>query len=257
MNPSVKHCLKIYEDPDFYDTEFSDRTHDTSFYIDQAIALGGPILELGCGTGRITQPIADRKIEIHGIDISQPMLALARKRKGSENILYFHSDMVDFNLETSYTLVFAATNAIQHVLNKNDILKCLRAIRKSLRDDGTVIVDIFNPNVSKLARTWEQRYLFKNFISPSYGEIDVFARSEYSNTDAILHFQLEYIVVKSQALIKTKDIKMHCLFNDEMKALCKQAGLEIIKCYGDYSKSDFSPQSPKQIFVCKLEAYPN
>jgi hypothetical protein len=131
----------------------------------------------------------------------------------------------------------------------------LKSIRKSLNKDAITVIDIFNPDLTKLARAWDQRYLFKNFISPNFGEIDVFARSEYITSESILHFQLDYIVVASKALIKTKDIKMHCLFNHEMKSLIELAGLKIIECYGDYRKSDFTSQSPKQIFVCKVDAF--
>ena len=67
-------CFDIYEDAEFYDQEFGTRSTETPFLLKQAKLAGGPVLEVACGTGRLTLPLARAGIEITGLDISQPML---------------------------------------------------------------------------------------------------------------------------------------------------------------------------------------
>src|SRR5437773_1998705 len=79
-------CLEIYEDAEFYDQEFANRNTEIPFYVKQAQLATGPVLEVGCGTGRLTLPIARAGIDITGMDVSQPMLEQARRKAEAENL---------------------------------------------------------------------------------------------------------------------------------------------------------------------------
>ncbi|MEM9074804.1 MAG: class I SAM-dependent methyltransferase, partial [Myxococcota bacterium] len=69
-----------YEDGQYYDQVYRRRRKDVRFYADLAEARGGPVLELGCGTGRVTRAIADRGMDVVGVDRMEPMLRRARER---------------------------------------------------------------------------------------------------------------------------------------------------------------------------------
>ncbi|MFX5761047.1 class I SAM-dependent methyltransferase, partial [Acinetobacter baumannii] len=72
--------MAVYEDADFYDQEFTNRAHDASFFIEQAKQADGPVLEVACGTGRITLPIARAGVDITGLDVMRSMLDRARQK---------------------------------------------------------------------------------------------------------------------------------------------------------------------------------
>ena len=73
-------CLELYWDGRHYDLKYRDLKEDLPFWLDQVEKYGEPVLELGCGTGRITLPLTEKGIAITGLDISEPMLSLARKK---------------------------------------------------------------------------------------------------------------------------------------------------------------------------------
>ena len=81
-------CMDIYDDAEFYDQEFANRGHEIPFFLKQAKLAGGPVLEVACGTGRITLPIARAGVEIAGLDISRPMLERARRKAEAEHLAF-------------------------------------------------------------------------------------------------------------------------------------------------------------------------
>jgi 2-polyprenyl-3-methyl-5-hydroxy-6-metoxy-1,4-benzoquinol methylase len=76
-------CLALYEDAAFYDAEFAGRDHEIPFYLHWSAKIGAPILEVACGSGRLTLPIAEQGLEVVGLDLSAPMLARARDKSAA------------------------------------------------------------------------------------------------------------------------------------------------------------------------------
>lgn len=253
MNRGLENCLRIYEDANFYDEEFRDRQFDISFFVEIAQQVGSPVLELGCGSGRIGIPIANASIEIDGIDISQPMIDNGRlqARESACNNMQFHlGNFSNFDLNKSYKLIFCATNALQHLWEDEQISSCFESVRRNLAPTGIFLIDIFNPDSNKLSRTWEQVYVFKEMNTREHGTLVVSARSEFDPTNQILRFQLDYRRKLDDAQIKVKDIEMKCLFPDDISQFCMKHGFKIIEKYGNYDRTPITPNSPKQIIFC-------
>ena len=93
--------LEDYEDPVLYDLENRDSEQGVLFYQSLAQQVKGPVLELGCGTGRITIPLAQQEIDMTGLDIVPGMLARAREKAGDLPIEWIEADVRDFHLGTS------------------------------------------------------------------------------------------------------------------------------------------------------------
>ena len=109
---------------------------------------GARILELCCGTGRLTLPIARDGYNISGVDYTPSMLAQARL-KASEvglEINFIEADIRTLNLQEKYDLIFIPFNSIHHLYKNEDLFKVFNVVRNHLKDGGLFLLDCFNPN---------------------------------------------------------------------------------------------------------------
>jgi 2-polyprenyl-3-methyl-5-hydroxy-6-metoxy-1,4-benzoquinol methylase len=244
-------CMNIYEDAEFYDQEFANRGHEIPFFLKQAKSAGGAVLEVACGTGRITLPIARAGIEITGLDISRPMLERARHKAEAERlaVTWLEQDCRQITADRTFSLIFSATNAMQHLHDLDSVNAFLTSAKQALRPGGTLILDVFNPNPAKLARTIATRYHHKTFMDATGGELRVEAASEYISATQTLGFTLFYL--RKGELARTKKVNMRCFFPEELMALCSFNGLKVVHRYGDYGETPFTSNSAKQILVCR------
>jgi SAM-dependent methyltransferase len=244
-------CLNVYEDAAFYDLEFATRDHEIPFYRRLALQAKGPVLEIACGTGRITIPIAEDGVDITGIDISEPMLerAKAGAHARSLSIDWHLQDCRDIRLERKFDLIFSATNAMQHLHDVDSVCAFLQSAGRVLSPDGLLALDVFQPNLAKLSRDPSIRYHHKTIPVPNEAPVEVEATSHYCSDTQLLHFDLFY----SQAgfPLRTKSVNMRCFFPEELRALCLLNGFQIEQRYGDYDQRSFDATSPKQILLLK------
>ena len=133
---------------DLYDLEPGDIfKDDIAFYKEKAKESGGPILELGCGTGRVTIPLLEEGNEVWGLDLSEDMLSQLRKKVGdlpaavARRLHMVHDDMACFDLGRVFELIIAPFRAFQAItarLTRHDALRrsndiCLIAVDSSFR----------------------------------------------------------------------------------------------------------------------------
>ena len=240
-------CLELYEDAEFYDAEFASRDLEIPFYRKYARQSNGPVLEVACGTGRLTLPIARDGVNVTGLDVSRPMLEQARRKSSDEglNIEWVEQDCREISLPRKFGLVFSATNAMQHLLDSESVCAFLQSAGRILQPGGQLILDVFNPNPAKLGRTSADRYLHKTITTPDAKSIRVEVVSEYRAETQILHFDLFYL--SDGHLLRTKQVNMRCFFPEELLSLCKFNRLEVVRRFGDYDESAFCRTSSKQI----------
>src|ERR1044071_732357 len=174
-------CHVLYEDAELYDQEFCERDVEIPFYHQQAIASGGPVLELACGSGRLTFPIAETGVEIAGVDVSPAMIERARKRSGQKavSIDWYIQHIRQMRLGRRFQMAFIATNALQHLHDVESVLAFFKCARDHLENDGILIIDVFNPDMTKLTRKMGNPYHHKNFNLFDGRPISVEADSEY------------------------------------------------------------------------------
>ncbi|CAJ0809984.1 class I SAM-dependent methyltransferase [Ralstonia flaminis] len=243
--------MAVYEDADFYDREFANRAHDASFFIEQAKQADGPVLEVACGTGRITLPIARAGVHITGLDVMRSMLDRARQKSLAEGIdvTWLEQDCRAIHSERRFSLVFSATNAMQHLHDLDSVNAFLGSAKRVLAPGGTLILDVFNPDIRKLARPADARYLHKSMVDTEGQDIRVEATSHYDTASQILRFELDYL--REGKCVRTKRVSMRCFFPEELLALCRFNGFDVVRRLGDYDASAFMPHSPKQILFCR------
>ncbi len=161
----------IYDDaPDIYDLQYADYRDDLPYYLRLAGDLGGPVLELGAGTGRVTEALARAGHEVVAVDASPAMLARARERlAGSGGVELVAADMRDLCLGRAFPLVLAPFNALMHLYTLSDQDRALGAVRRHVAPGGTFAFDVYQPRLGPLGvvrrePTWdaagEDRELF-------------------------------------------------------------------------------------------------
>jgi SAM-dependent methyltransferase len=113
---------------------------DLPFYLEQALATGGPVLELGCGTGRITGGLTGAGFEVVGLDVDAQMMDVARRRQLGAQLV--EADMRRFALHRRFPLVIVPYNGLQLLLSHDDRVRCLRAIEGHLAEGGRVAFEV-------------------------------------------------------------------------------------------------------------------
>jgi SAM-dependent methyltransferase len=130
---------------------------DIAFYDRLAQATGGPVLELGCGTGRIALPLAQAGLAVTGIDVSAGMLALARRKSerlaaaASRCLTFVEGDMARLDLGRRFGMAFIAFRSFQHLLTVDEQRATLTGVRRHLRVDGRLALHLFDPRFDLLA----------------------------------------------------------------------------------------------------------
>src|SRR3989304_2932923 len=154
-----------YSDPEAYDSERGDdpiRRDDIPFYVGlakEAAAAGHAVLELACGTGRVTIAIAEAGLPIVGLDASPAMLGRARhKTEGRDNPRWVDGDMRDFRLDERFGLVIIPFRSFLHLLTVADQKACLAHIREHLAEGGRLALNVFNPDLAVIFR-YEMEHL--------------------------------------------------------------------------------------------------
>ena len=238
---------------------------DVPFFITAAREAGGPVLELGCGTGRVLIPTARAGVEIMGLDFSDAMLNVCRRKLERESkevrnrVRLVQGDMRRFELERRFALVTVPFRPFQHLIGVEDQLACLSCIRQHLSDGGRLILDLFDPSLKAL--TEESRLSEEGFghelevALPDGRRMKRWARIRSRNY-AEQYQDCELIHAATHPDGRQERIvfafKMRYLFRFEAEHLLARAGLKVEALYADYEKSPYGSKYPGElIFVAK------
>ncbi len=242
--------LPIYFDGKHYDA-WTERTVDIPFYKDQVKKYGDPVLELGCGTGRITIPIAEDGYDIIGLDISKKFLKRGKekaKKEGSD-VSWIEGDMRNFSLDKSFNLIFIPFNSIQHILSLEDLERVFQNVKRHLNPEGRFITEFFNPDLDILNRDPQKEHEVIEYEDPdSEGKVEITEKTSYEKAEQILHLTWFYDFEDSKM---SREWTSRVWFPKEVDAVFKYNGFEIEHKYGDFDRSPFTNNSGQQIVVCK------
>ena len=126
---------------------------DTAFYRRMARETGGPILEVGCGTGRVAAALAADGHEVVGVDLSEPMLRLAEQRRMSlpadatARVSFHRADLATLDLGRDFALIVTPARVFQFMLTSAAQRAALAALRTHLRPNGRLVLDLFDPRL--------------------------------------------------------------------------------------------------------------
>ena len=228
-----------YEDPAYYASTYADREEDVAYYVRLAKRIGGPVLEHGCGNGRITLPIARAGVRITGVDISAPMLADLRANLAKEDpavrarVSLKRGDMRKARVSGRFPLVICPFNAFLHLYDRVSVEQFLARVRASLTPRGRFVFDVSMPQAEELARKPERAFSTPRFAYPGVGMVRYKERFDYEPLRQILFVSMEFEPVSGAPKFMTP-LAHRQFFPAELEALFHYNGFRIDGIDGDF-----------------------
>ncbi len=252
---------------DTYDPEIYDLFHpldagdsDVEFYLDLARQEGGPVLELGVGTGRTLLPLARAGFEVHGLDTSNRMLEALRRRLAREppevraRVVVEQGDMRTFRLTTRFAVVQIPFRGFLHNVTRDDQRACLAACREHLRQNGVLTFSVFHPslefmgqNSGALSGVWRWR---SERALPEGGRVTLSDCTTYDTPNQRLSSRLRYD--RYDATGRVLSAHLHCLelsylYPGDIRALLQEAGFVDVDIRGGFDGAPFNTDGQELI----------
>jgi len=259
--------LEEFADPLNYDIEDSSDT-GIAFYSALARETGGPVLEVACGTGRVSIPIAQLGFAVTGLDIVPEMLELARSKSTNLLLRWVEGDARNFDLGEQFKLIFLTGNAFQAFLTRADQESLLKCVSGHLHTDGLFAFETRNPRwtnqkgVSKypkfqeeglfaLLETRDEEEDWQTYTNTNGHVVRISKTQVYNHVAQILHWK-SYRRWREgdQEHTKVTRIAVRYTFPQELEALLHYNGFTIIRQYGDWNLGSLTAASPSIISVC-------
>lgn len=235
--------------PELYDEAARGIPGDIEFYRDLAVASGGPVVELGAGTGRIAIPTAAAGVPVIGIDRSPAMLAVARARAEAAGVAtrlrLVEGDMRSFTVAAPVPLVTIPFRAFLHNLEDADQAATLYACHRALRPGGRLALNVFNPDLSIIQR-WMGKSARHYEPFDAGGRIE--AHHEFRPAARIVTSRLRW---REGGRTRRGTLTLRYVTREEMEALLAAAGFRVEALYGDCLGSPFGGHSTELVWVAR------
>jgi ubiquinone/menaquinone biosynthesis C-methylase UbiE len=243
-----------------YDSVYSYVREDIPFYVSEAIASKGPVLELGCGTGRVTIPIAEAGVPITGLDFSEAMLAVARNKTESignpDHVSLVLGDMTNFDFDEKFALIIIPFRGFQALLTVEDEISALDSIKKHLAPGGRLIFNIFVPDVEMLVQPFDVTYHFRDVIDPESGiQYVLWNQTDFDSHSQIMNVRTTIEELDDDSVVVRKmyrDFQLRNVFRWEMHHLLNSSGFHVEELFGDFDGSEFGEASTEMVWIASL-----
>ena len=253
MNDNVS----LYSDAQRYDLVMGSYAggDQLDFYRRQVARYGEPVLELACGSGRFTVPLAKEGINITGLDNSEEMLHLAawKASKNGVNIRFLQGDMRSFALGEKFKFIFIPAQSLSHLHTRVEVESCFYCVRQHLAEQGRLLIELFNSSLKMLAREPGGRYPVGQYKDVN-GGTQVFVTEEvrYDPASQVNHIRWFFRNEGSEEEV-ILSLEMRQFFPQEMDALLWYNDLRIEHKYGNYDETEFSNDAWKQLIICRRD----
>ncbi|UCC61952.1 MAG: class I SAM-dependent methyltransferase [Anaerolineae bacterium] len=242
----------------FYDIEHDALTDDLFMYESFARRCGSPVLELGCGTGRVALHLAQAGFEVIGLDVSSAMLDLARSKLGrtglSERVHLFQADLGHFALARQFSMATLAINTFMHFLTVADQVRVLENARRHLQPGGRLVVDLPRADRSLLLEAGEHLAVNQLLTDPDTGQLILkLISATVDLATQTQHLALAYDETDKGGVVHrtTASFQVHFFFRYEMELLLTKAGFDLETLYGSYDLDPYDNDSERMIFVAR------
>jgi SAM-dependent methyltransferase len=254
-----------YEDAELYDHEYRRRRADVGFYRGLARDLlgdAGRILELGCGTGRLTLPLARDGHQVTALDRSGPMLDRLRARLAHapaavrDRVTAVAGDLREIDLPRGtgrFPLAIAAFNVVEHLYTRVELAAFLAAVRRRLAPGGALVFDVQLPDLAWLQRDPTRRWARTKFTHPRTGEKLWYSTNhDYDPVSQIALIRIYYDPVDGDdGDGRVVQLSQRKYFPAELEALLAASGFRVEERWGDFAGAPLGPAAESQVVLAR------
>ncbi len=245
--------LEEFRDPQTYDLEDNGYDDDWPLTEQWARSLGGPLLDLACGTGRMALRMALQGYQVTGVDIVPEMIEWARQKaaKQAVSIEWVVADARTFHLQRHFPFIYMLENVFQFFLTREDQEAMLARVREHLHPEGCFLFETRNPSPRNLLAV---RYPEpQTYTTPDGGQLVITEEQHYDALTQIQHYTRHFTFLHpgGQHVEKTHRTALRYVFPQEMEALLFYNGFQIRSCYGNWQQDLLTATSPAMIYVCQ------
>ncbi len=248
----------LYRDAGLYEQLYRSRKQDVRYYVELARRYGGPVLELGVGSGRIAVALAQAGVEVVGVDFAPDMLVRARAHLARlpndvrARVTLKRGDMRRLTLGRRFALVIAPFNAFTHLFTRDDLELTLAGCRHHLRPDGRLAFDVPMPDLRALTQDPDRLYRCRPLLDRASGRRHRYA--EASHYAALQQVRTVTMVLQHDdgSVERAIPLAQRQFFPAELEALLHYNGFAIERRFGDFAFGPLADDSEIQAIVARL-----
>lgn len=246
---------------ELYDAEHAGFDDDIELYLALAEELDGPILELGCGTGRVLIPLAEAGGQVTGIDLSPVMLQRAESALALlEDADGVHLAQIDMRKADEapggpFALAIYSLNGLMHLETQDDQIASLRAVAQSLADGGSVLIDLMNPAPDYLERMAGSTVLEWTSYGGDGSTIQKWAHRDVDIHAQTIETRLWYDLTSPTGGLSRlhTGFTLRYLHLPELTLMLREAGFEAPVSYGSYRLDPLDGSSERMIVTAEKQ----
>jgi SAM-dependent methyltransferase len=246
---------------DLYDWVFAWKRDDISFYVEEARRSGGPVLDLGCGTGRVAIPVAQAGIEVVGLDSSAKMLQVARRKAKTVGpiegkLTWVRGDMRSLSMSRQFALVIIPYRGFLSLLSVEEQRRCLEGVKVHLLPGGKLVFDIFVPDLHTItegstapAHSWDVTHPQRAH------RLVVWDQSRFDNYNPVIDVRMiiEELDGAGEMVRKLyRDFQLRYLHRFEAQHLLELCGFYVFDLFGDFDREFLNETSTDMVWVAGI-----
>ncbi|MFG1915564.1 class I SAM-dependent methyltransferase [Micromonospora sp. NPDC048898] len=208
------------------------------------LADGGPVLELAIGTGRVALPLAERGLDVHGVEASEEMVAQMRAKPGGDRIPVVVADMADVPVTGEFRLAYLVFNTLFNLVDAGRQADCFRNVARVLSPGGAFVIETFVPD----PRTFD-----------ADEQVQVWGVTEDSATIRLHRYDrpaqsfIRQTITFDADGVHLKPFAMRYAWPHQIDEMAQQAGLRLTERYADWHRRPFTADSTSHISVYRAE----
>ena len=245
--------LEDFRDAQIYDLQDEGYYDDYPLIEQWARSLGGPLLDLACGTGRMALRMAALGYEVAGVDITPEMIEWARQKAAKQGLAieWVVADARTFHLGKQFSFIYMLEHAFQFFLTREDQEAMLARVREHLLPGGCFLFETRNPNPRNLQEVRHPEG--DKYTMADGGQLVVTEEQCYDPMAQIQHYtrHLTFPRAGGQQETQVLRVALRYVFPQEVEALLFYNGFEIRACYGNWQQDPLTATSPEMIYVCQ------
>ncbi|NOT34330.1 MAG: class I SAM-dependent methyltransferase [Candidatus Eisenbacteria bacterium] len=247
-----------YFDAELYDLSYAWYDADRAFYVGESSRAGGPVLEVGCGSGRLLIPAAAAGADIDGIDLEPAMLDLLRAKAARAGLTphVAQADMRDFTLPRRYALITIPFRALLHNLTAEDQLATLRCCREHLAPGGRLLLNLFFPSMAFIQAKDGVPQLEREFTHPeSMALVKMESTTHYDRVRQTLTTDrtVTETPASSAPRVHRYAFTLRWIWKAEMELLLRAAGFERFEVRGGFEGAPFERDDQEMVWTAWRE----